>query len=56
MSSKPTEQAHDIIPDVLLDPGTKKRYIRGKFLGKVREKIGFVLKNDSLLILILQFL
>ncbi|XP_057378391.1 serine/threonine-protein kinase PLK1-like [Daphnia carinata] len=32
MSSKPGEP--EIIPDILLDPTTKKRYVRGKFLGK----------------------
>ncbi|EFX62508.1 hypothetical protein DAPPUDRAFT_120158 [Daphnia pulex] len=24
----------EIIPDILLDPGTKKRYVRGQLLGK----------------------
>jgi hypothetical protein len=36
-SNKPVPEP-EIIPDILLDPGTKKRYVRGKFLGKVRGK------------------
>ncbi|XP_046453987.1 serine/threonine-protein kinase PLK1-like [Daphnia pulex] len=32
-SNKPVPEP-EIIPDILLDPGTKKRYVRGKFLGK----------------------
>jgi hypothetical protein len=36
-SNKPAEP--EVIPDILLDPGTKKRYVRGKFLGKVRLNI-----------------
>jgi polo-like kinase 1 len=30
----------EIIPDILLDPGTKIRYVRGQLLGKViREEL-----------------
>lgn len=35
MSTKPVEQGQDVIPDVLVDSTTKKKYQRGKFLGKV---------------------
>jgi hypothetical protein len=35
MSSKPAEQVQEVIPEVLFDPSTKKRYQRGRFLGKV---------------------
>ena len=35
MSSKPAEQGAEVIPDVLIDPNTNRKYIRGKFLGKV---------------------
>lgn len=28
----------DVIPDVIVDPSTGKRYLKGRFLGKVRSK------------------
>jgi hypothetical protein len=34
-SIKPSEPGGDVIPDILLDIGAKKRYQRGRFLGKV---------------------
>jgi len=35
MSSKPAESAAEVIPDILIDPTSRKRYVRGRFLGKV---------------------
>jgi hypothetical protein len=37
-SIKPVAEPEIIIPDIL-DPDTKKGYVRGEFLGKVREKL-----------------
>lgn len=35
--NKPTDI--EVIPDIFLDPDTRKSYITGKLLGKVKEKI-----------------
>lgn len=34
MSNKRNEVRYDV-PDIVVDPGTKKRYRKGKFLGRV---------------------
>lgn len=34
MSSKPAENTAEVIPDILIDPTSRKRYVRGRFLGK----------------------
>ena len=40
MTSRKDELRAKEIPDVVVDPSTGKRYIRGKFLGKVRFYVG----------------
>jgi hypothetical protein len=35
MTSKKEEPKVTEIPDVVVDPATQKRYIKGKFMGKV---------------------
>jgi len=34
MSSKLAESVAEVIPDILIDPTSRKRYVRGRFLGK----------------------
>lgn len=36
VNCKDDARAKDTIPEVLSDPGTGKRYLRGRFLGKVK--------------------
>ena len=38
-SIKPSEPGPDLIPEILCDVGAKKRYQRGRFLGKVQTNI-----------------
>ena len=46
-SLKPSEAVQEIIPDILTDNVSKKRYQRGKFLGKVESYVVWstLLKN-----------
>jgi len=46
MSLKKEEPKSGDIPDVVFDPTTQTRYLKGRFLGKV---CGFVYKTDVIL-------
>jgi len=41
MSLKKDEPKSAEVPDVVFDPTTQKRYIKGRFLGKVRGSYAF---------------
>lgn len=39
------EEIRKEVPDIVIDPGNGKRYLKGRFLGKVLPHITFIRKN-----------